>query len=88
MNPGDVRTFQKGRGNAVVVGVGVWAERKNDESYIQIHLSGVSDGHTTVTNNPGSVRYHRTLFRNLRRVLVTNDAWPYGDAGAETEEKE
>jgi hypothetical protein len=41
--------------------------------------------HTTVTNNPDSERYHRTLFRDLRRVLLENQCWPFGEEGAETE---
>lgn len=85
MNPGEIRTFKKGTGNAVVLAVGVWAEREREGGPIQIHITGTSDFHTTVTNNEKSERYHRTLFRNLRRLLVEQKCWPYGDEGSETE---
>jgi hypothetical protein len=79
MNPGDIRTFRRGEGNAVVLAVGVWAERQGKQ--IHIHLAGAGDGHTTVTSDPESVRFHRTLFRNLRQVLVDNNCWPFGNEG-------
>ena len=85
LNPGDVRTYQRGNGNAVVLGVGLWAQKQN--GWIQIHMTGNGDGHTWVTNNPGSERYHRTLFRNLRRTLVQENCWPFGEEGSETEAK-
>lgn len=86
MNPGDVRTFKRGEGNAVVVGHGLWAERQG--KWIHIHLTGPDDSHTTVTNNPDSVRFHRTLFRDLRRTLINQSCWHFGDEGAETAEPE
>ena len=86
MSPGDVRTFKSGNGNSLVVGVGLWA--KKDNNWIHIHITGPNESQTTVTNNPDSQRYHRTLFRNLRRTLVEQGCWPYGDEGAETELKE
>jgi len=82
MRPGDVRAFKKGKGNAVVLGVGLWAKRRGKQLHIDI--TGPKDFHTTVTNDPNSERYHRTLFRNLRKILVDNQCWPYGDEGAET----
>jgi hypothetical protein len=85
MKPGDTRSFKKGTGNAVVLAIGVWAERKLKTGPIQIHITGTKTFHTTVTNNPNSERYHRTLFRNLRKLLVQNNCWAYGDAGTETE---
>jgi hypothetical protein len=85
LQPGDVRTFQRGDGNAVVVGLGLWAELQG--KWIQIHMTGPNHSHTTVTNNPESERYHRTLFRDLRRTLLQQNCWPYGEQGAETEEK-
>ena len=30
-------------------------------------------------------RDQRTLFRDLRKVLIDNQCWPYGDEGAGTE---
>jgi hypothetical protein len=38
-----------------------------------------------VTSDPESERYHRTLFRDLRRVLVDNQCWLFGEEGSETE---
>ena len=81
MSPGDVRTFRQGEGCAIVIGLGLWAKKQG--KWIQIHMSGPNDMLTTVTNNPESVRYHRTLYRDLRRTLVDQGCWPYGDEGAE-----
>jgi hypothetical protein len=83
MNPGDQRTFQKGSGNAVVLAIGLWTERAGKQ--LHIHMTGTKDFHTTVTNDPDSERYHRTLFRNLRRIRIKNQCWPFGDEGQETE---
>ncbi len=73
------------KGRTVALGVGVWA-RKHGER-IHIHITGSKHFHTTVTNEEGSERYHRTLFRSLRRLLLDNGAWPYGREGAETARK-
>jgi hypothetical protein len=85
MSPGDVRTFKRGEGNALVVGHGLWAARQG--KWIHIHITGPDDSHTTVTNNPGSVRFHRTLFRDLRRTLINQGCWPFGDEGSEVSEQ-
>ncbi|SNS29866.1 hypothetical protein SAMN05421770_101393 [Granulicella rosea] len=82
MSPGDVRKFKRGSGNAVVIGHGLWASRQG--KWIHIHLTGPDDSHTTVTNNPESVRFHRTLFRDLRRTLIKQGCWSFGEEGAET----
>ena len=87
MKPGDVRTFRSGTGNAVVVAVGVWAKKPKKNGPIHIHVTGVRGKHTTVTNQPKSERYHRTLFRDLRNVLIANNCWPYGTEGSETEHR-
>ena len=79
MEPGDVRVFEKGNKKALVVSFGLWAERTGEQ--IHIHLSG-HGGHTTVTNDTKSKRYHKTLFRNLRRILLKEDRWPFGDDGS------
>ena len=79
MNPGDVRTFKKGKQLALVVALGVWAERSGEGRPIHIHLTGPYPFHTTVTNQKGSVRYHRTLFRNLKQVLVAHSRWPFSE---------
>lgn len=51
-------------------------------------MTGPGDSHTTVTNNPGSERYHRTLFRDLRRTLLREQCWEFGEEGIETEHKD
>jgi hypothetical protein len=85
MKPGDIRTFKKGTGNAAVLAIGVWAARSAQNGPIHIHITGTERFHTTVTNQPNSERYHRTLFRDLRRLLVEQNCWPYGEEGGETE---
>ena len=85
MNPGDIRMFKKGQRRALVLALGVWAEGRGD--WIDIHLTGPADFHTTVTDQTESARYHRTLFRNLRHVLIRQGRWQYGNDGAETEER-
>jgi len=87
MKPGDVRTFKHGDGNAVVLAIGIWTSRDGEKGPIRIDITGPRDMHTTVTNNPDSKRYHRTLFRDLRRVLLENNCWSFGDEGSETEER-
>jgi hypothetical protein len=82
MKPGDVRVFKPRK--SVVVAVGIWAKRQG--KYLRIDITG-SGKHTTVENNPDSERYHRTLFRNLRRQLIENGCWPFAEEGAETEER-
>jgi len=84
MKPGDVRIFRKGKGKAVVLAAGIWAKRQA-KTWIRIDITGTKDFHTTVTNNPNSARFHRTLFRDLRRVLIANGCWPFGTEGSETE---
>lgn len=84
IKPGDVRTFKKGSGNAIVLAIGIWAARPG--SQLHIHMTGTKKFHATVTNDPDSERYHRTLFRNLCKLLVEHQCWPYGDEGAEIEQ--
>ena len=85
IQPGGVRVF--GGDKAIALTLGVWAEKHG--TVIEIHLTGDGElfSHTTVNNNPASPRYHRTIFRNLRRLLIANGKWPYGNEGAETEEE-
>jgi hypothetical protein len=84
MKPGDVRTFRGGQ--AVVLATGVWVKR-DGKKWIRIDITGTKNFHTTVTNDKNSERYHRTLFRDLRRVLLANGCWPFGEEGAETEKR-
>ena len=86
MRPGDVRTFRKGRGGAVVLAIGIWAGREG-KNRLRIDITGTKNLHTTVTNDRDSDRYHRTLFRDLRRVLIANACWPFGEEVAETEQR-
>lgn len=57
MKPGEVRTFRRGKDNAVVVGVGAWAKKPTKNGPIYVRLTGVSGKPTTVTNQWKSVRY-------------------------------
>lgn len=83
MKPGEIRSFDEGNRRALVLAVGIWAERRG--KMIHIHLTGPKDFHTTVTGTVGSVRYHKTLFRDLRRVLLREGRWPFGTEGDDTE---
>jgi hypothetical protein len=67
MKPGDTRLFRKGKGEAVVLAIGVWAGREG-KNRLRIDITGTKILHTTLTNDPDSERYHRTLFRDLRRI--------------------
>jgi hypothetical protein len=81
MNPCD-QTFRTGDGNAVVLAVGLWAA--SDGIHLRIDTTG--DGaQTTVTNGPSSVRNHRILFQDLRKMLMANGCWECGDEGAEAQ---
>ncbi len=51
-------------------------------------MTGRDDSHTTVTNDRSSERYHRTLFRDLRRTLIREQCWEFGDEGVETEQND
>ena len=86
MSLADVRTFRDGEVSALVITHGIWAERRG--KWIHIHMTGPEDSHTTVTNDPNSVRYHRTLFRDLRRALIHQRCWLFGEEGSETLELE
>ncbi len=77
LKPGDFRLFRGGKKRSMVVAVGVWGYRKKEGSPIHIHITGLSQKHTTVTGRPGSGRYHRTLFRDLRSLLIKHGRWPF-----------
>lgn len=77
MKPGDVRVF-KGR-RAIVAAFCIWAE-KNRSGDIHIHITGDNKNvkHVTVCNNPMSKnRYNKVLFRDLSRLLVAYEKWPF-----------
>jgi hypothetical protein len=79
MKPGDTRPF---RGNkAIVAAFGIWAE-KNRAGNIHIHMTGDNQNfrHITVCNNPNSkLRYNKVLFRDLRKLLIAYNKWPFLD---------
>lgn len=76
MKPGDIRVFQSRKRRALVLAIGVWAEQRKPDTPLHIHITATSDFHTTVTGDPKSERYHRTLFRDLKRVLEKHSRWP------------
>ncbi len=79
MRPGDIRAFKSGRKVAMVMAVGLWAERRNPKAPIHIHLTGTPTfNQTTVTNKPGK-RCHENLFAKLRLVLKEQGRWPFGE---------
>lgn len=85
MKPGDLSTFTKGDGNAVVMAVGLWAAR--DGIHLRIDMSG--DGpHEAVTNGPDSARNHPILFRDLQKMLEANGCWAPGDEDAKAPSSE
>ena len=77
MQPGDVREY-KGK-KAIAAAFGIWAE-KDKTGYIHIHMTGDNKNfkHVTVCNNSKSKsRYHKVLFRDLRKLLIAYNKWPY-----------
>ena len=82
MKPVDQRTFGNGNGNAVVSAVGLWAA--HDGIHLRIDMTGAGT-HTTVTNRSDSVRNHRILFRDLRKMLMANGCWEFGGEGDEAQ---
>jgi hypothetical protein len=83
VRPGSIHSF--GGTEAIAITFGIFAKKQG--KWIHIHMTGdyTNFAHITVTNNPKSVRYHRTLFRNLRRLLIAYHKWQFGNEGAETE---
>jgi hypothetical protein len=73
MTPGDSRTFKRKQKQAMVLAVGVWAEFHEGET--QIHIAGNDNFHVIVVDHPDTKRYHPTLFRHLRQVLLDNGCW-------------
>lgn len=77
MKPGDVKPF-KGK-KAIIAAFGIWAEKKGAGD-IHIHMTGDNKNfkHITVCNNPSSKkRYNRVLFRDLQKLLIAYDKWPF-----------
>ncbi len=63
-----------GGSKTVYARFGVWY----DEGQRMIHMTVPGSGwfHTTVSNEPGSRRYHPNLFAKLRRLLEQEGRWP------------
>lgn len=75
---GDVRIPKKGK--TVIVAFGVWAKKKRNDIEIHITCDKRNLKHLTISNNPKSGRrYHRVLFRDLKKLLSTNKRWPFKD---------
>ncbi len=87
MKPGDVYPYSGKK--AIVAAFGVWAARGKD-GWIHIHMTGDNTNfkHITVVNNPDSrTRYNRVLFRDLRKLLISQSKWPFNTEGSETDVK-
>jgi hypothetical protein len=55
--------------------IDVWYNDKNQS--IHISAPGADKSfHTTVNENPMSIRYHKNLFSHLRRMLKEHGRWP------------
>lgn len=54
-------------GNSVYLDMGVWYDKQ--QGHIHLAARKVDGFHTTVNNDPSSVRGHPNLFRKLARVL-------------------
>lgn len=80
---GDIREFEGEKSIAAVFGI--WAEKVDEWIYINLTCDRENFRHVAVVNNPDSTMYHRTLFRDLRRLLIAHGKWPYGEEGVETE---
>ena len=84
MKRGDVRVAEGDK--TITVAFGVWAGKKGRWIYIVMAGDGNGFSQVSVTHNPKSKMYHKTLFRDLRRLLIEYDKWTFGDEGSETEE--
>jgi len=63
--------------NHIKFEIGVWYNKK-DKS---IHITGPTgeNMHTTVNNNPNSIRCHQNLYDHLKRILEKYGCWPDED---------
>jgi hypothetical protein len=59
-------------GRTVHPKIGVWFAEQ--DGHIRLSIEG--QGLTSVSNDPKSERYHRTLYEKLEQVLRENGAWP------------
>lgn len=65
--------------NSIKFPIGVWYDKRQD----QIHIAGPrgADFHTTVNNNPNSIRCHENLYNHLKRLLEEHGCWPQEATG-------
>ena len=59
-------------GRTVYPKIGVWYAE--EDGHIRLSIEG--QGLTSVSNDPASERYHRTLYEKLAEVLKKNGTWP------------
>jgi hypothetical protein len=72
MKRGNVRPF----GSGVDVTVSVWKPKiQGPAVHIRITGAGGQGTITTVTNDPASVRCHRHLFNQLKKLLSDHGCW-------------
>ena len=67
------RGLRGARPREVYVHIGVWHDPKTGH----IHIAGPKERtlHSTVCNKANSKRYHPSLYRQLRQILVRNRRW-------------
>jgi hypothetical protein len=63
---------KSGSGRTIYPKIGIWYAEA--DGHIRLSIEG--QGLTSVSNDPGSERYHRTLYKKLAQVLEEAGAWP------------
>ena len=64
---------------SLILAVGVWARREKADGPITIRLAAPGHFITTVTNEPGSKRYHPKVFSHLKKLLKQHGRWSFKD---------
>ena len=59
-------------GRTIYPKIGIWYAQ--EDGHIRLSIEG--QGLTSVSNDPDSERYHRTLYKKLAEVLEVEGAWP------------
>jgi hypothetical protein len=67
--------------NTIAVPMTLSAGKRGE--HILIRLVAPGQAPVTVSNDPESARFHPSLFRNLRKTLIANGAWRFGDEGSD-----
>jgi hypothetical protein len=73
--PKDIRKSEKG-GNTAYLNIGVWYEAETGQIHVTLPHTGWF--HTTVSTNPKSKRFHRSLLAQLARAMKEAGV-PYPD---------